>query len=140
MLNTLPPNILSLEARYGVNLPIVMTSISGWFFISTKIFLVGVTPHTHPQPLPCLKNLWFNKKIIPCLWFKTKGRYTPYLASRENIQGGNVRLAIIFSYLIYNLYFLIIISRAWWIKKQLQNLGKDHLKSVLTSYHIYLWI
>ena len=24
--------------------------------------VLGATPHTHPQPLPCLKNLGFNKK------------------------------------------------------------------------------
>ena len=60
-------------------------------FFSTKVSgsEVVLCATTHPQPLPCQKNLGFNKNhpsILPI----TEGSYTPYLNSRHNIQGGNV--------------------------------------------------
>ena len=43
-----------------------MTSIGMIFYwnqyFSGKGVVLGASPHTHPQPLPCLKNLGFNKK------------------------------------------------------------------------------
>ena len=33
----------------------------GWKNVFVGVVL-GTTPHTHPQPLPCLKNLGFSKK------------------------------------------------------------------------------
>ena len=35
---------------------------------------LGATPHTHPQPLPCLKNLGFNKKNHPLTLVQNRGQ------------------------------------------------------------------
>ena len=41
---------------------------------SGKGEVLGATPRTHPQPLPCLKNLGVNKKINPLTLFHNRGQ------------------------------------------------------------------
>ena len=44
---------------YDLNLGITFYSNQDF---SGKGVVLGATPHTHPQPLLCLKNIGFNKK------------------------------------------------------------------------------
>ena len=91
------------------------------------------------------KRNWFY------LWFLTEGRHTPYLASRENIQGGLemyyckpityfINIIYLFIFLTYQTYYLkIILSLSNYLSFYLQIIYLIIYLSIYLSFYTRNW-
>ena len=121
-----------------------MTSIMGLFFISTKIFqarewLWALPPRTHTHNHSLAWKILVLIKNLPLTLVHNRGQYAPYLASRENIQGGNV---LFFSCTIEIFIIYIIIYRKKELYIHISQFWKYNLRSctfiiLYKSHHIY---